>query len=235
MRNAVASSTLLVLCLFSLAAAGQQESNEPKPLPNAPSVKEQQLPVNWLYGAYVPKDAPLVSLTNELRWKLYVRQSFTTPGIYIKTGIFALHDSVENTPPDWGKTAEGFAKRLGTRYTQFLMQNSFTAAGDALVKWEPRYDRCRCSGTKNRVKHAFIRNFVTYASDEKSLRPQLFSYAGAFGAASLSALWQPNNPNIVAKGYQGAISQAWVGIVSNLLGEFAPDFKRWRHRHHHDK
>jgi hypothetical protein len=230
-RNIVASSTMLLLCFSSWTAKAQQQPSESQ-VPPAPLAIKKELPVNWLYGAYVPKDAPLVSLTNELRWKLYVRQSFTTPGIYIKTGLFAMRDSLANSPPEWGKTAEGFGKRLGSRYAQFLIQNSFTASGDALAKWEPRYDRCRCNGTKNRVKHAFIRNFVTYASDERSLRPQVFSYAAAFGGASLSSLWEPNHPNAVVKGYQGVVSQAWVGVVSNLLGEFAPDFNRWRkHRH----
>jgi hypothetical protein len=234
MRYTAACSTVLILCLFSLAAAAQQASDKPKPPPNAPSVAKQ-LPVNWLYGAYVPTEAPLVSLTNQQRWKLYVRQSFTTPGIYIKTGLFAVQGTVRNSPPAWGQSADGFAKRLGTRYAQFMMQNSFTASGDALAKWEPRYDRCRrCSGFKDRARHAFVRNYITYAGDEKSLRPQIFLYASAFGAASISSLWQPNNPNTVVKGYQGAITQAWVGVVSNLIGEFAPDVRR-AIRHRHDK
>ena len=67
---------------------------------------------------------------------------------------------------------------------------------------------------------------MTYAADERSLRPQVFLYASSFGGASLAAMWEPGNPNILVKGYQGAISQAWVGTLSNLLGEFAPDIKR---------
>ena len=39
-------------------------------------------------------------------------------------------------------------------------------------------------------------------------------------------MWDPGNPKILVKGYQGAISQAWVGTLSNLLGEFAPDINR---------
>jgi hypothetical protein len=107
---------------------------------------QNQLAVNWLYGAYIPKDAPIESLTGEERYKLFIRQSFTTQGIYVKTGFFALHDQVRNSPPEWGDGFEGFAKRVGTRQTQFLLQNSFTSLGNALVGWEPRYDRCKCDG-----------------------------------------------------------------------------------------
>jgi hypothetical protein len=160
----------------------------------APATAGEQLPVNWLYGAYVPKEVPLEPLSYEMRWRLYVRQSFTTPGIYIKTGFFAIHDTARNVPPEWDKSAEGFGKRLGSRYAQFLIQNTFSSLGNGLVKWEPRYDRCRCTGAWLRTRHAFVRNFITYNSTEKELRPQLFSYAAAYGGAALSAMWQPGTP-----------------------------------------
>ena len=230
----LARSMLCVLStvLFSLEASPckAQENSAPSP-EKAPATASQQLPVNWLYGAYLPKEIPLEPLSNEMRWKLFVRQSFTTPGIYIKTGFFAAQDTVANVPPEWGQSAEGFGKRLGSRYAQFLIQNSFTSTGDAIVKWEPRYDRCQCAGAWPRTRHAFIRNFVTYTSSEKDLRPQVFLYAAAYGGATLSAMWQPGNPNIVVKGYQGAIAQAWTGVLSHLIAEFAPDVERALHHH----
>jgi len=161
----------------------------------------QQLPVNWLYGAYIPTEAPLEPLSGADRWHLYVRQGFTTPGIYVKTVLFTVSDQARDSPPGWPQDPEGFAKRVGTRYAQFLMQNSFTAVGDAVPGWEPRYDLCRnCTSVGQRIKHAIVRNFVTYGSDEKSLRPQVFLYAGSFGGAAMAALWQPYRPSPVVKG-----------------------------------
>lgn len=213
-------------------------AQNPTPLPDAPSSSHasrivQQLPVNWLYGSYIPTEAPLQAMSGADRWHLYLRQNFTTPGPWIKTGLFTISDQYRDSPPGWPQNAEGFGKRLGTRYAQFLMQNSFTELGDAIAEWEPRYDRCRtCDGVGQRLKHAVIRNFVTYGSDEKSLRPQAFLYAGSFGGAALASLWQPYRPNPVVKGYQGIATQAWVGVLCNLLAEFAPDFKR---AIHHEK
>lgn len=194
-------------------------------------VEGQEFPVNWLYGAYLPKEAPLGPLSDADRWHLYVRQSFTTPGIYIKTALFTVRDQARVAPPGWPQDAEGFAKRVGTRYAQFLIQNSVTAVGNAMPGWEPRYDLCRnCSTLGQRVKHAIVRNFVTYGADEKSLRPQVFMYAGSFSGAALAALWEPYRPDPVVKGYQGVATQAWVGVVCNLLAEFSPDLKRALHR-----
>jgi hypothetical protein len=197
-----------------------------KAQPQQVATPENQLAVNWLYGAYVPKDAPLVALTGEERYKLWVRQSFTTPGIYIKTGFFTLHDQVENSPAEWGDGIEGFGKRLGTRHAQYLMQNAFTSAGNAALGWEPRYDRCRCTGFWPRTRHAIKRNFVTYDSSEQHLRPQLMPYAAAFGAGAITATWEPANTQIFVKSYQSALTQVWWGSMSNFLGEFAPDVMR---------
>jgi hypothetical protein len=81
-----------------VATAFAQEKRSTSVQSEAPSVNTQ-LPVNWLYGAYIPKGAPRVALNGRERFKLYVRQTYTTPGIYIKTGFFVLHDQVKDTPP----------------------------------------------------------------------------------------------------------------------------------------
>lgn len=190
-----------------------------------------QLPVNWLYGAYIPKDAPRVSLNGHQRFKLYLRQTYTTPGIYIKTGFFALHDQVRNTPSEWGDGFPGFAKRVGSNQAVNIIQNSFTSVGQGVVGWEPRYDRCRCEGAWPRFRHAFVRNFITYGRDEQSIRPNVMPFAAAFGAGAIAAAWNPNNPTITVKGYQSVFTQAWVGVVINSIGEFAPDIKKKLKRH----
>jgi hypothetical protein len=190
--------------------------------PAAPAVNTQ-LPVNWLYGAYVPKDVPLVALNGQERFKLYLRQTYTTPGIYIKTGFFAVHDQVTGTPPEWEEGFEGFAKRVGSNHGVNVIQNSFTAAGQAAVGWEPRYDRCRCTGGWRRFGHAFLRTFITYDSSEQSRRPNIMPFAAAFGAGAIGATWNPGNPKVVVKGYQSVFTQAWVGVLTNSIGEFAPD------------
>jgi len=195
-----------------------------------PSNPESQINVNWLYGSYVPKDVPLESLDGKQRFKLYTRQTYTTWGIYIKTTLFALHDQIHDSNPQWGDSWEGFAKRLGTREVQFVAQNSISSLGDGLLGWESRYDRCRCDGFWPRTRHAIARNFVTYASDETSLRPQLMPYVGAFGGGAMTSTWEPGNQKWYVAGYQSAITQVLVGIGVDWLGEFAPDIRRMFHR-----
>jgi hypothetical protein len=217
---------LAALALSSFAQETTQTSVQPEPPP-----VNTQLPVNWLYGAYIPKDAPMVALTGRERFKLYVRQTYTTPGIYIKTGFFVLHDQVKDTPSAWGDGFSGFGKRVVSDHATNVIQNSLTSLGQGLVGWEPRYDRCRCTGAGPRLRHAFIRNFITYDHSEQSIRPNVMPFAAAFGAGAIGATWNPNNPTITVKGYQSVFTQAWVGVLINSIGEFAPDIKKKFSRH----
>jgi len=72
--------TLAVVCCQAQTISAPSEQKQTATSPQS----GQQLPVNWLYGAYVPTEAPLESLSDADRWKLYVRMSFTTPGITSK-------------------------------------------------------------------------------------------------------------------------------------------------------
>lgn len=223
---------ILALPLLVPSCIGQEPTKSPEaPVHSA----DTTLPVNWIYGAYIPKDAPIVPLTGHGRFKLYLRQTYTTPGIYVKTGLFAIHDQVNETEPDWGDGASGFAKRVGSLYAGNVIQNSLTSLGNAAVGFEPRYDRCRCEGAWPRIRHAVVRNFITYGGgDDKAIRPQVMSYAAAFGAGVTVASWEPNQPSVLTKGYQSMVTQAWVGVVVDALAEFAPDIKRMLHKNKAD-
>ena len=74
-------------------------------------------------------------------------------------------------------------------------------------------------------------SIVTYDRSEKHLRPQLMRYAASFGAGVITATWQPGNPEYLVKGYQSVVTQAWVGSLINVLGEFAPDITRKLKKH----
>lgn len=217
------------MCTLILAVMGTtraaQNSDEKTPATAAAS-RQEELKVNWLYGAYIDKDVPLHPLSNQQRLQLFLRQSFLTPGVYVKTAFFSLSDQARNHPEEWGDGFGGYAKRTASRYAQFVSQNALSASGNALLGYEPRYDRCRCTGFWPRTNHAIVRNFVTYNRTEKELRPQLGMYLGAFGGGVIAGTWQPNKPNLLTKGYQGVVTQAIFGVCANWLGEFAPDIKR---------
>ncbi len=231
-RLRAARVSILALPLLVPSCIGQEPSTSPEAHVTPVNTT---LPVNWIYGAYIPQEAPIVPLTGDQRFKLYLRQTYTTPGIYVKTGFFAIHDQVDETQPDWGDGVSGFGKRVGSLQAGNIIQNSLTALGNAAVGFEPRYDRCRCEGAWPRIRHAVVRNFITYGgADDKAMRPQIMSYAAALGAGVTVASWEPNNPSVLTRGYQSMTTQAWVGVVVDALAEFAPDIKRMLHKNKAD-
>jgi len=219
---------LAITVPFALFATSCFCQNQPRENPKPSG--DIEVNVNWLYGSYVPKDVPLTPLNGHQRLRLYIRQTYTTPGIYIKAAAFALHDQVHEAYPEWGDGFEGFAKRLGSRQAQFIIQNSVTSLGDGILGWEPRYDRCRCKGFWPRTRHAIVRNFVTYNRTERSFRPQIMPYLGAFAGSAIATNWEPGHPRWQVKGYQAVISQIPVGAGINFIGEFAPEIGRIFHK-----
>ena len=206
------------------SSVGARSTTEPTTKPGS------QINVNWFYGSYIPKDVPLQPLSGDQRLQLYVRQTYTTWGIYIKTMLFTVHDQIHDKNPEWDGGAGGFVKRLGTRQAQFVIQNSVTSLGDGVVGWEPRYDRCRCDGFWPRTRHAIVRNFITYGGDDRSLRPQLMPYVGAFAGGAVASTWEPGNQQWWTAGYQAAAAQILIGIGSTWIGEFAPEISSKLHR-----
>lgn len=219
--SSIALRTVFLL-LFAFRLVAQQAQTSA----SAPQENSKELQVNWLYGAFVPKDVPLTPLSNSQRVKLYVRQTYTGWGPYFKTGFFAVSDQITNSPPEWGSGISGFGQRAASRYGTFTIQNTFSATGNLLLRYEPRYDRCRCSKVSLRVRHAFARNFVTYNRTEREYRPQIALYASAMGAGMISSLWQPQAPAAWRVGYQSMVTQAAFGSFSNLVAEFSPEITR---------
>jgi hypothetical protein len=236
-----AISIVVGLCVVSgLAQESGQNAPTPEPTPQAPAAassqqtsdtqkSDKQINVSWLYGAYVPKDVPLVALNGRQRVKLWVRASFTTYGIYFKTAFFSLSDQINNRPPAWGDGWAGYGKRVASRQGQFVIQNSLSALGNGLLGYEPRYNRCHCDGFWPRTGHAVARNFVTYDRTETKIRLQIPLYAAAFGAGVVAGTWTPNH-DLLTTGGHGALSQAGFGILANVVGEFWPEIERiWKH------
>jgi hypothetical protein len=117
----------------------------------------------------------------------------------------------------------GYGRRYVARYGEFVVQNSFVATGNAVLGYEPRYDFCRCRGSWPRTEHAISRSFVAYNRSERELRPQIPTYAGAFGAGMLYSSWLPERHNVWKGGAYSVLSQAGIGSAYNVVSEFSLD------------
>lgn len=179
-----------------------------------------------LTGVYVEKGRPLVPMDGQQRMEIYLQQTLTTPGAYMKRMFAAGIDQARGSPPQWSGGWGGYGERFASREGQFIAANSLAALGNARLKYEPRYDQCQCSGFWPRTRHAIMRNFLTYNESEQELRPQWGLYGGSFGGGMISAAWKPHPRNAFAEGGRAMLGQAGFGVLLNFFVEFSTDINR---------
>lgn len=189
-------------------------------------VKARDWESGWLTGVFVRKGETMTPLTAPQRRELYLQQTLTTPGAYMKRMFAAGIDQARGVPSQWDDGWGGYAERFASHEGQFITANSLAALGNAALKYEPRYDRCQCKGFWPRTRHAIIRNFITFNETETEHRPQLALYGGAFGGGLVSTAWKPHPRNGFAEGGRAMLGQAGYGSLLNFFIEFAGEINR---------
>ncbi len=209
-----------------MADTAQKVADATKNLGTEALVKARDWGSGWLTGVYVEKGRVMVPMTAEQRRQIYWEQTLATPGAYIKRMFAAGIDQARGSPRQWGGGLEGYADRYASRQGQFIAANSLAALGNAKLKYEVRYDQCRCDGIWPRVRHAIVRNFLTYNESEHEMRPQWALFGGSFGGGMISTAWKPKPLNPFAEGGRAMMGQAGYGVLLNLFIEFSTDVKQ---------
>lgn len=192
----------------------------------AAMVKARNWESSWVTGVYIEKNRTMLPLTLDERRQLYLSQTLTTPGAYLKRMFAAGIDQARGAPSQWQGGIGGYGERFASREGQFISANTLAFLGNAALGYEPRYDQCQCSGLWPRARHAIVRNFITYNHSEQELRPQFGLYAGSFAGGLISTAWKPQPRNAFAEGGRAMLGQAAYGTLLNLFIEFAGDINR---------
>ena len=169
-------------------------------------------------------------LTGKERWNLYLRDAFWSPGVFFRAAGPALGGQLNNEPAEWGQGMEGYSKRFANRFGRFALQETYEAAGAALLQHEVRYVRSKRSGFLPRAAHALTANFVTY--DRSGRRtPHVARVGSAFAAEFTGNLWMPAGYRDASTAMRGVGMELGASSAFNLVREFAPELKRiftWR-------
>lgn len=204
----------------------EQAAEATRKLGEAALVRARDWETGWLTGPYVGRNRVLQPLTVQQRREIYLQQTLASPGAYLKRMFTAGVDQGRGVPSQWDDGWGGYAERFASREGQFISANTLAALGNAKLKYEPRYDQCRCSGFWPRARHAILRNFVTYNESEREMRPQLALYGGSFAGGMISTAWKPQPRNAFAEGGRAMLGQAGYGALLNFFTEFAGDINR---------
>ena len=149
----------------------------------------------------------------------------TDPAIFFQTAFLAGIDQATNANPSFGQGAEGYAKRFGTTYGNFAIENMLTeGVFPVLLRQDPRYF-CRREGTtRSRVGYAVSRLFITRTDSGRNQ----FNYSEVLGGATALAISNAYLPDgrTAGNNLRRYAVQLGFDAASNVLKEFWPDLKR---------
>ena len=156
----------------------------------------------------------------------FFKEYLGSPFTYIAAAGAASGGQIGNDPREWGRSWEGYGKRVGTMFALFTIDTGVHEAGDAALGLDPRYFRCRCRGGLRRSWNAVEMSFLAY--DRKGRKrfdlPQL---AGAYGSGMIVTTWYPQRYNPLVQGVQMGHQQIGFVVGINLIREFSPELKRF--------
>ena len=169
--------------------------------------------VSLMLGSACAQDADhLKDFRDKLIWK--------TP--MVKTAIAALFNEAINSPTEWGRGADGFAKRAANSFGQRTVKASVELAFSPLTHEDMHFQRLGEGGVLVRARHAILGALWVPRDDGPGHTLAAGRITGAFAAGQVSRIWMPAR---VANFGAGARTGAgWLGldIGTDLVREFWP-------------
>jgi len=169
------------------------------------------------YVSYVPDAAPLnVHQKFQLGWKFTVN-----PVAFVTAGAFAGIEQARNTYSGYGGGAQGYVKRFGAAYANFV---SGTFFGDvifpSLLKQDPRYFYKGTGSKKSRLLYAMAHGVIC-KGDNGHWQPNYSSVLGSLAAGGLSNLYYPAaNRNGIGLTFQNTA----IGLGGSAIGGVVQEF-----------
>ena len=224
---------VLVFAILSLAAVAQ---NLPSAPPSSPASQQQTedeirkqeesqrgFGVLPMFAVTSRRNAP--PLTPRQKFRLFSKSAFD-PFVFAEVGIQAGISQAQNSFPDYGQGAAGFARRYGAALGDSVSSNFFSNfAWPVLLKQDPRYFRSGQGSIKRRIAYSLAQVFVAH-TDKGGRSINFSNILGAASAGGVSNLYYPESD----RGFTLTMTRAGIALIygslGGLLNEFWPDIQR---------
>jgi hypothetical protein len=209
-------SRLAVLAAVALTV-GAQES---------PQSGTEDKRILWFFTNHRTTDDPgaLPKLTP--RGKLGIAFGDATDrAIFLQTAFISGLGQATNANPLFGQGIEGYARRFGTTYADFAVENMMTEGiFPTLLHQDPRYFRRREGTGRSRLGYAISRLVITRTDSGRNQ----FNFSEVVGGATSLAISNAYYPDGRSVGNNMGRYALQLGFdaASNVLKEFWPDLKR---------
>jgi hypothetical protein len=212
--------------LAVLIATAFPASAQDNPQSTGPQSRGEDKRILWIFTNHRTTDdaAELPPLT--AGGKLGIAwDDATDRAIFAQTFLISGLGQLTNSNPSFGQGLQGYAKRFGTTYGDFAIENMTTEGiFPALLHQDPRYFRHREGTARSRLAYAMSRLFITRSDSGKSQ----FNFSEIGGAATSIAISNAYylDGRTVGNNLGRYAVQLGFDAASNVLKEFWPDLKR---------
>lgn len=169
------------------------------------------------YVSYVPNAVPLTSKQKfRLAWKTTV-----DPVSFGLIGVVAGIQQGQNYFKGYGQGAEGYGKRYGASYADFV-SGAFIGSAllPSLLKQDPRYFYKGVGGTRSRILYA-LANSVICKGDNGHWQANYSNMLGSLAAGGISNLYYPaEDRNGVGLTFESAAIGIGATAAANVIQEF---------------
>jgi len=150
------------------------------------------------------------------------RDKLIWKGPLIKTGISAVFNEIRDTPHEWGRGADGFAKRAGNSFGQRAIKATVELGVSEWTHEDLHYHRLGEGGIFGRVKHVAVTTFWVPRDNGTGNTLAVGRITGAFAAAEISRTWMPSRVATFGAGMQTFGISMGLDAGFNLVREFWP-------------
>lgn len=169
------------------------------------------------YVTYLPDAAPLNAKQKfQLGWKFTV-----DPVSFLIAGVIAGAEQTNNSFSGYGQGAQGYGKRFGAAYADFVSGTFFgNMLFPAVFKQDPRYFYKGTGSRKSRLLYA-LANAVICKGDNRRWQPNYSNVLGSLASGGLSNLYYPaSNRNGLGLTFENAAIGIAGSAGSAVIEEF---------------
>ena len=169
------------------------------------------------YVSYVANAAPLSAKQKfELAWKTTI-----DPVSFGVTGVIAGVQQSQNDFGGYGQGAQGYAKRYGASYADFVTGTFIGGAiFPSLFKQDPRYFYKGIGSKRSRILYA-VANSVICKGDNGHWQADYSAILGSLASGGISNLYYPaSDRNGAGLMFENALIGIGANAAANLLQEF---------------
>jgi len=168
------------------------------------------------YVSYVPNPAPLSSKQKfNLAWKTTI-----DPVNFGVVAVIAGVQQAQNNFSGYGQGAQGYAKRYGASYADFV-SDTFIAGAilPSILKQDPRYFYKGTGTKRERILYA-IANAVICKGDNGHWQPNYSSVLGSLASGGISNLYYPASDRGAGLVFENTLIGLGTNAATNILQEF---------------